>query len=91
MTATNEATLKLAREIAANLYSRIRDHDYAQWVLNGEKDSDNLVQIALAAIEKTTELAAALIDQANHEGPYNAIGCASRLRSYAHLKGPDDE
>lgn len=55
---TNPEVLRLAREIAASL--RPYSHNSAL-ILDGERDGIDVVQVAIAAIEKTTELAVALV------------------------------
>lgn len=49
----NEAMKAMARRVVAGFYQGIRDHDYARWVLEGQKDDTSGVQIALAAIMET--------------------------------------
>lgn len=92
--------LEMARRIVARFYRGIRDHDYAQWVLEGHKDETTGVKIALAAIIETTEAAAKYaanlepIGDAADEPEYFHGHCdgtnnvAIHLRDFRHLKGP---
>ena len=56
-------------------------------LITAEEYQEALEYIALAAIRATTEAAAALVDQCNREGPYNAIGAAALIRANHHLRG----
>jgi hypothetical protein len=64
MTPTNptEVQMKLARECAARLAQRRRDHDYAGWIREGRKDNDSEVQSALLAIQATEARAQGLVE-----------------------------
>lgn len=65
MTNPTEVQMKLARECAARLAQRRRDHDYAGWIREGRKDNDSEVQSALLAIQVTEARAQGLVDALN--------------------------
>lgn len=97
MTEHTPEQLALARKIVARHYQSIRDHDYAGWVLKGEKDRIPGMAIALAAIVETTELAMKLaadhVDQCEDTARGRARNATAKdiydaLRSYAHLEDP---
>lgn len=95
MTTLHERALVLAREIAADSWYPLRHEDdsiYARdRILSGDMDSTVQVQSALAAILRTTELAA------EHcltlDGALNNSGaCSVALRNGAHLtKAPNHD
>lgn len=96
--------LAAARRIVATFYQGIRDHDYAGWVLNGEKDADPKVIVALAAIKETTAASEARIAELEGEvarlrtlvgialiGQGKALGELWRESAHQALtKGPTD-
>lgn len=92
-TATAEQ-MAMARRIAADTYANARDHDYAQLVREGLKDDTMGVEIALLAIQETTEMAAAFL---RYEASLNVedgeIFClsasADALDRAAHLRSPN--
>lgn len=96
MTAPNEAARKLAREIAWPHLDRLAtDEPYFKGrVAAGDFDNTNAVQIAIAAIEKTTELAAQYfetLDMMSGIALMQPQGAAQDLRDGLHLKGSIDE
>jgi hypothetical protein len=76
MTPTPEM-LALAREICASFQSG----DVARRYLEGVYDADDEMRVALAAIQRTTELAAKFVDDRGF------FLNASALRNFNHLKG----
>lgn len=90
---TNNPTpeqLKLARKCAASL--RPYSHNSAL-ILDGERDGIDIVQVAIAAIIETAELAQKFIlSQTNSDDPFGIHeDIADALRSGAHLKGSSDD
>lgn len=74
---TNPEVLRLARELmASSCESDVMRHS----VLHGSYDDAREVRIAIAAIEKTTELNAEMLDRLRMHT------CAKFTRSYNHLR-----
>ena len=82
--APTEAELAMARKILASCEG---DPTHARHALQGLRDDTRSMKLIVAAIRATTESAAALVDQCNREGPYNAIGAAALIRANRHLRG----
>ena len=60
MTDTPGTMEERARRIVARFYQRIRDHDYAQWVMEGRKDGTNDMRLVITALTEAADEIASL-------------------------------
>ena len=87
MTDTPGTMEERARRIVARFYQRIRDHDYAQWVMEGRKDGTNDMRLVITALTEAADEIASLRARVETMGTVLALVTDTLRRQYAASPG----